>query len=75
MKKVLTGDELYHTVHTQSEEGDIILLGVTIRQQFAAMAMQGLLASSDFPGLRTANEYAKHAVKMADALIEALNPE
>lgn len=44
--------------------------GLTIRQHFAAMAMQGCLAS----GFETTMEqHAKSAVEAADALIAALN--
>jgi len=44
---------------------------MTIRECFAATAMQGILADheADFPALRI----AELSVAMADALIEALN--
>ena len=45
--------------------------GLTKRELFAAMAMQGLLADQSIDG--TASRYAGFAVKCADALIEALN--
>jgi hypothetical protein len=45
--------------------------GLTVREHFAAMAMQGILATqSRNPG---ALETAKHAVDCADALIAALH--
>lgn len=56
--------------------------GLTIRQQFAAMAMQGLLSNSDIShvgseGLKDAKSfvesYASSSVAMADALIAELN--
>lgn len=46
--------------------------GLTIRQDFAARAMQGLCAFSDFSGDHV-DRMAKVAVMHADALIAALN--
>lgn len=48
--------------------------GLTKREQFAAMAMQGLLATgvSDFIAM---DRIAERSVQQADALIEALNKE
>ncbi len=54
------------------------LRGLTKREYFAALAMQGLLASEvcgDFERTRTAEQVAQHAVNQADMLIEALNGE
>lgn len=54
--------------------------GLTKREYFAAMAMQGLLANSEhrkeYKGqtyLMEYNIYADQSAKLADALIEALN--
>jgi hypothetical protein len=52
------------------ENGDYCI-GLTIRQHFAAMAMQGMISVDD-------NKYdmkktAKYAVEAADAIINALN--
>lgn len=52
--------------------------GLTIRQQFAAMAMQGMLANSSVSMLEnlsdgTAEMFSKDSVKMADYLIAELN--
>ena len=52
-------------------DGDIYTKGLTKREYFAAMAMQGLLANMG-------NNYlyeiqAKDSVKIADTLIKALN--
>lgn len=51
--------------------------GLTIRQHFAAMAMQGLCAvdnKGEFDNLQASAEYAaKLSVKYADALIAELN--
>lgn len=45
--------------------------GLSKRQLYAAMAMQGLLASSS-NGAKDASRLASKAVESADALIEAL---
>jgi hypothetical protein len=51
--------------------------GLTIRQHFAAMAMQGLLAcpEPDPNNPLSLKEFAAAAVKCADALIAELNRE
>ena len=52
--------------------------GLTKREHFAALAMQGMLPATFSPnGLQggTADALADYAVKVADALIEALNKE
>jgi hypothetical protein len=46
-------------------------VGLTKRELFAAMAMQGLLADSKIDWEQ--DELATEAVNMADALIDALN--
>lgn len=51
-------------------------IGLTIRQQFAAMAMQGILSSWDtqsFPTPGSIQDVVKKAVFTADALIIELN--
>lgn len=45
--------------------------GLTKREHFAAMALQGLLANSNSQG--GVDDYARGAVNFADALIEELN--
>ena len=45
---------------------------LTIRQEFAKAAMQGLLAHSEM-GMRSAKIIAAEAVSQADALIAVLN--
>lgn len=48
-------------------------LGLTIREHFAALAMQGLLASESLDYHASSSEsLAKHAVAKADALIAEL---
>jgi hypothetical protein len=66
-------DLMYPT--TQILDGEVIegvWGGLTKREYFAAMAMQGVCASHNAV---TANEVAKWSVKAADALIEALNKQ
>lgn len=46
--------------------------GLTKRELFAAMAMQGLLADSTNPVANEYSEYATFAVEHADALLVAL---
>lgn len=48
--------------------------GLTKREHFAAMAMQGLLANPDRDVMDYGN-YSNDAVMHADALIDALNKE
>lgn len=57
---------------TYSQSGVELNKGLTKREYFAAMAMQGMLASAN----NTLFDYetiATHSVKHADALINALN--
>lgn len=50
--------------------------GLTKRELFAAMAMQGLVTwSADLPSVPKADVTAKHAVSYADALIKELARE
>ena len=53
-----------------SDEGYIINAGLTKREYFAAMALQGLLGDRKLGSIQ---EYAEYAVKLADALIEELS--
>jgi hypothetical protein len=54
-----------------SDDGYIINAGLTKREYFAAMALQGLLTDNESPNSR--EEFAGYAVKFADALIEELS--
>lgn len=56
---------------TPAAEGPQGFKGLTKREHFAAIALQGRMASPEWPG--TKEEVAKHAVSYADALINALN--
>lgn len=49
--------------------------GITKREYFAAMAMQGIAPMFVDRACNDAGFVAKHAVDMADALIEELNKE
>ena len=72
MKMKITGDE---PINPSIEDGwtRTDLRGLTIRQHFAAMAMQGLL-SGRITGANIAHSiYADAAVKYTDALIIELN--
>ncbi len=81
---MITGNEPIHPEsmavdphgNVYKSENYINLSGLTIRQHFAAMAMQGMLTCRNgFSGNEhgEADNLAKCAVIQADALIEALN--
>lgn len=55
-------------------EGELFMLRNELREKFAAMAMQGLLAS-EIDESSSAPAIAKMAVEHADALLEALNQQ
>lgn len=61
--------------------GEVVETGLTKREHFAAMAMQGLLANravsecSPRPGMNIAQTYAAAAVEAADALLAELAKE
>jgi len=74
MKRDLTGNELYHTTHANSEESNVTFLGITIRQQFAAQFYAARISGLSF----SENNYlpsqvARLSCEDADALIYALN--
>ena len=62
------------TVYPQFIEG-IQFYGLTKREYFAAMAMQGLIASNDDGAGDRIDEVPNYAVAIAEALVEALNKE
>jgi hypothetical protein len=64
-------NDFIHLVSSQAVEGDN--LGLTKREYFAAMAMQGYLASYDGVSIPDAGNVAWRAVEYADALINELN--
>ena len=60
------------TVHPVTDSVLIGHEGLTKREYFAAMAMQGILASPN-SHFNTANGIAGQSVRMADILIDCLN--
>ena len=59
-----------------SHEEPSVKGGLTIRQHFAAMAMQGLLSNTkNGYDTKAAVTYAENAVYLADALIAELNKD
>jgi hypothetical protein len=57
-------------IHTIEYNNNYISNGLTKREYFAAMALQGLLGDRKLGSIQ---EYAEYAVKLADALIEELS--
>lgn len=61
--------------------GSFVQYGLTIRQHFSAMAMQGWISATELKGVpmdavdNMPRIAARWAVEYADALIEALNKE
>jgi hypothetical protein len=47
--------------------------GLTIREHFAAMAMQGLIQGGEYPKKYSPSQTAEDAVRYADALLAELN--
>lgn len=83
---MITGNEpAYPTIEQDNVNGNLIwntVAGLTIRQHFAAMAMQGLVANSEHRKwykkesyLMPYEIYAEQAVDLADALIKELNKQ
>lgn len=81
----MTGDEpmlplIEQKVNDKGEPYDVYYMGLSIRQDLAARALQGLLSNSEhrkvYKGdsyLMQSEIYAQQAVKLADALIAELN--
>ena len=57
-------------IHTIEYNNNYISNGLTKREYFAAMALQGLLADYESECIE---DYSKYAVKLADSLIEELS--
>jgi hypothetical protein len=70
---MMNGNDLAHPVKYLHDEDFFCLGGLTKRELFAAMAMQGMFANNTQEGYW--NEFAKRAVDAADALIERLNAD
>ena len=83
MEKITGNEPINYFEYTQSNEFgnyQAINKGLTIRQHFAAMAMQGLLSNPEWMEVYKGEKYkmmddivAEVSVKQADALINALN--
>jgi hypothetical protein len=58
-------------INTIDYNNNYISTGLTKREYFAAMALQGLLTDNE--SVNTREEFAGYAVKFADALIEELS--
>jgi len=76
-KNKTDGNDPVHAAFSINDKGDgREQAGITIREQFAIAAMQGILASrpeGDLPGQYGIEKTAEAAVKCADALIKELN--
>jgi hypothetical protein len=70
-------DPMFPTIQPTNSNSFETVLGLTIREHFAAMAMQGILTSDNFSIGDSIEQRqifrAKSAVEHADALIKALN--
>ncbi|MEM6836880.1 MAG: hypothetical protein AAF609_08485 [Cyanobacteria bacterium P01_C01_bin.120] len=66
-------DRLNETAFPLADHGEFLGTGLTKRELFAAMAMQGLLTSQSY--FESNLDLAHAAVERADALIDALNPK
>lgn len=62
-----------HDPVSPSEKMSGMNTGITLREHFSAMAMQGILSDQTFLQPNQYNEIADYSVQCADALIEALN--
>jgi len=75
----ITGNESVSRVIDKEDNGYGVMLtyieskGLTIRQHFAAMAMQGFLASCEGDSVPDRAVVARHSIRYADALIKELN--
>ena len=68
------GNQLAHSFnHTENCEGN--LNGLTKREYFAAMAMQGMLSACQGFAMGHEDYLSECALQQADALINALNKE
>lgn len=68
-------DNIYPLYNREAPEQWTVTHGMTLREHFASMAMQGLVAHYGYgeaPASST-GEIAQWAVKLADSLIQELN--
>lgn len=79
--KTIKGDAAFGCVGMLSREENVYNHGLTKRELFAAMAMQGMLANSYCNGSSqplselSYSQIAELSVRQADALITSLNKE
>lgn len=68
-------DNIYPLYQREAPEQWTVTNGMTLREHFAAMMMQGLVAHYGYGEAPAANarEMAQWAVNLADNLIQALN--
>lgn len=77
----ITGNEPINPLHPDSSGNDTDRSGLTIRQHFAAMAMQGFASiylsqlNNSTKSFDNPNGMANLSVLFADALIEELNKD
>ena len=74
-KETKANDPIHNVINSKKDYSDDNIYksnGLTKREYFAAMALQGALANK-FAHERTIEMITKSAVKLADALIEELN--
>jgi hypothetical protein len=69
--ELISFHQQYGPVAGETETFELLDKGLTKREYFAALAMQGLMADPQFE--ETQSVIARAAVTMADKLIEALN--
>jgi len=59
---------------TQVDNNDFMLFGLTKREHFAAMAIQGMIAC-EYGAKVSATQWARDAVEVADALLAELEKQ
>jgi hypothetical protein len=69
MSNTNTGGPAFPT--PRYERGDMYSLGMTLRDYFAAKAMQGIFASGNLPKSAQDDELASVAYTMADSMLKA----
>jgi hypothetical protein len=57
---------------SSSYEDNEVHYGLTKREYFAAMAMQGFLLHTTGTGLRSTKDYARKSIELADELLNQL---
>ena len=66
-----TGGPAFPCDHLVDDDGVSLASGMTLRDYFAAKAMQGMFASGNLPKSVTNEEIADVAYDMADAMLKA----